>query len=528
MSTSGGRTTRDEPATKGGEPFDIVVVGAGSSGAVVAARASEDARRSVLLLEAGPDYPDTAHTPFDLVNSHNNSYTAHDWGFSYQATAAGRGNVFPRGKVTGGSSAVNTTIALRGMPEDYDGWAAFGNPEWAWERVLPAFRRLERDLDYGDQPYHGDAGPISIRRYPHDELTLVHQAFLEASRELGYPDCPDANDPWSTGAGPHPMNKVGRLRISTAVGYLSGARARPNLRIQAGTLVRRLLVEGRRVVGLEVERDGLVSMIRAKLVVLSAGSLQTPPILVRSGIGPRALLARLGVDVLADVPGVGENLCDHPALGVLCRVKDPSILDLDQPIVQTILRYSSPHGGERNDVQIEAFSFAPRGGAPDCFAIAAVLEEVKGTGRLRIDSADPHASPVPEQRFCEDERDIVRLVGVFRDAVAFTTTRAYREIIDEVLFPSPAPELADDALYGLLRRLSASGFHPCGTAKMGPATDPLAVVDQFGRCHAVEGLVVADASIMPTVPRANTNLTSIMIGEKVGEWLRTQPATYGL
>ncbi|MFN0093475.1 MAG: GMC family oxidoreductase, partial [Dehalococcoidia bacterium] len=439
------------------EPVDIVVVGAGSSGAVIAARASEDPRRSVLLLEAGPDYPDLAATPFDLVNSHNNSYTAHDWGFAYQPTAAGRSVPFPRGRVTGGSSAVNTTIALRGMPEDYDGWAALGNPEWAWEKVLPAFRRLERDLDYGAEPFHGDAGPITIRRYAHDELTLVHQAFLEASRELGYPDCPDANDPSSWGSGPHPMNKVGRLRISTAVGYLAPARARPNLRIQPGTLVRRVIVEGGRATGVEVERDGEVLAIPAKLVVLSAGALQTPPILVRSGIGPRGLVEGLGVDVVADLPGVGENLCDHPALGVLCRVKDPSILDLDQPIVQTILRYTAPGSDQRNDLQIEAFSFSPRGGAPDCFAIAAVLEEVKGTGRLRIDSADPHDAPVAEQHFCEDERDLVRLAGAFRDAMAFTQAKAYRGIIDEVLFPGSGRDLTDEALYGLLKRLSASG-----------------------------------------------------------------------
>ncbi len=510
------------------ELFDIIVVGAGSAGAVIAARASEDPRNRVLLLDAGPDYADTGATPYDLVNSHNNSYTAHDWGFSYQATAAGRGQAFPRGKVTGGSSAVNTTIALRGMPEDYDGWAEQGNPEWTWEKVLPAFRRLERDLDYGDAPFHGDAGPISIRRYQHEELTLVHQAFLEASRELGYPECPDANDPWASGAGPHPMNKVGRLRISTAIGYLAAARARPNLQILATVLARRLVVHNGRAVGVEIEVAGEVSTVRGRLIVLSAGSLQTPPILLRSGIGPARELDRIGIEVLRDVPGVGEHLCDHPALAVLCRVTDPSILDLDQPIVQTILRYTAPGSEARNDLQIEAFSFSPRGGAPDCFAIAAVLEEVKGHGRLRLDSADPHAAPIAEQRFCEDERDVSRLSAAFRDAIAFTQTKAYSGIIKEVLFPSPDRDLSDDALAGLLRRLSASGFHPCGTAKMGPASDPGAVVDQFGRAHAVEGLVVADASIMPSVPRANTNLTTIMIGEKIGEWIRTRRDWYGL
>jgi choline dehydrogenase len=324
------------------------------------------------------------------------------------------------------------------------------------------------------------------------------------------------------------MNKIGRLRISTAVGYLSSARARPNLSIRSNTSVRRVLVENGRATGLEVERGGEVSVIRAKLIVLSAGSLQTPAILYRSGIGPRDELEKLGIERVRDVPGVAQNLCDHPALAVLCRVKDPSILDADQPIVQTILRYTAEGSEDRNDLQVEAFSFSPRGGPLDCFAIAAVLEEVKGSGRLRIESADPASKPIPEQRFLEDERDIVRLAACFRDALRFTETAAYRDIISEVVFPDPARDLSNDALYTMLRKLSASGFHPCGTAKMGPASDPMVVVDEYGRCHAVDGLVVADASIMPTVPRANTNLTSIMIGEMVGEWVRTKPGAYAL
>ena len=508
--------------------FDVVIVGAGSAGSVIAARASEDPGRSVLLLEAGPDYPSLAETPFDLVNSHNNSYTDHDWGFSYQPTAAGRGAPFPRGRVTGGSSAVNTTIALRGMPEDYDGWAERGNPEWAWEKVLPAFKRLERDLDFGDRDYHGDAGPISIRRYRTDEMTQVHQAWLETARNLGYPDCPDANDPASWGAGPHPMNKLGRVRVSTAVGYLAPARIRPNLTIQANTTVRRLVIAKGRVTEIELEREGQIETITAKLFVLSAGSIMSPAMLMRSGVGPREELERHGIEVLRDVPGVGTRLSDHPALAVVCRVKDPSLLDADQPIVQTILRYTAPESEFRNDLQIEAFSFSPRGGPLNTFAVAAVLEHAHGTGTLRLSSADPAASPIIEQRFCEDERDLRRLVACLRDTLDFTKAQPLASMIAEQLFPDPRRAVSDESLGDLAQRLSASGFHPCATAPMGPQTDPLAVVDQFGRCHAVDGLVVADASIMPSVPRANTNLTSIMIGEMVGEWIRTRAGEYGL
>ena len=171
--------------------YDIVIVGAGSAGSAIASRASEDPTRDVLLLEAGADYPDPATTPFDLINSHNNSYREHDWGLGYSPTE-GRSAPLPRGKVTGGSSAVNTTIALRGIPEDFDEWDELGNGEWAWNKVLPAFKRLERDLDFPDADYHGDAGPISIRRYPERELLEHQHAFLDAARSLGYPSCEDA------------------------------------------------------------------------------------------------------------------------------------------------------------------------------------------------------------------------------------------------------------------------------------------------------------------------------------------------
>lgn len=511
------------------ELFDVVVIGAGSAGAVIASRASEDPRRSVLLIEAGPDYGDASQLPYDLVNSHNNSYTAHDWSFSYQPTAAGASRPFPRGRVTGGSSAVNTTIALRGMPEDYDGWAAQGNPEWAWEKVLPAFKRLERDIEFGDRDYHGDAGPITIRRYEWDELTKVHQAWLEASDELGYPRCEDANDPNGWGSGPHPMNKIGRLRISTAVGYLSAARARPNLRIMANTTTRRVMFEGGKVRGVEVERDGQVETVRGKLVVISAGAIQSPAILMRSGVGPKEELARHGIELVADARGVGTRLSDHPALAVACTVKDPSILDADQPIVQTILRYTAPDSPHRNDLQIEAFSFSPRGGPLNAFAVAAVLEQVNGTGTLRLASADPHAGPIIEQRFCEDPEDLRRLTACFRDCLKFVETGPLAELIDQVVFPSPERELTDESIGVLLKKLSASGFHPSATVPMGPSSDPTAVVDQYGRLHGFEGLAVADASIMPSVVRANTNLTSIMIGEMVGDWvLRRGGELYGL
>jgi choline dehydrogenase len=511
-----------------GDVPDVIIVGAGSAGSAIAARASEDPNRTVLLVEAGPDYPDLANTPFDLVNSHNNSYRDHDWHLDYEPTP-GRQVPFPRGRVVGGSSAVNTTIALRSIPEDHEEWAAAGNPEWAWDKVLPAYRRMERDLDFPDAPYHGDAGPITIRRYPHPELLPQHQAFLESARTLDYPDCPDANAPDSWGSGPQPKNKLGRLRVSCAVGYLAPARIRPNLAIRANTLVRRLICENGACTGIEVENaDGSIERLSARLIVLSAGAVMSPAILMRSGIGPVEELDRHGIDRVADAPGVGCNLSDHPALSVVCAVKEGVTIDFDEPIIQTILRYTAQGSEKRNDLQIEQISFAGRPGGLPMFSIAAVLEYQYGRGELRLNSADPRTAPVIDARFCEDDRDVGRLVGCFKDALAFTTASPLADMIEAVTFPDPKRTLDDESLGGLCRKFSGSGFHPSGTVKMGPASDPLAVVDQFGRCRFQDGLVVADASIFPAVPRANTNLSAILTGELVGEWLRTEPARYGL
>ena len=506
---------------------DIIIVGAGSAGSAIASRASEDPNRDVLLLEAGPDYADPADTPFDLINSHNNSYRDHDWGLSHSPTE-GRTMPLPRGKVTGGSSAVNTTIALRGIPEDFDEWNNHGNSEWAWEKVLPAFKRLERDLDFPDANYHGDAGPISIRRYPASELVEQQQAFLEAARSLGYPYCDDANAPDSTGAGPHPMNKLGRMRVSCAMGYLAPARARPNLTIESNSFVRRLIVEGDRCTSVEVERDnGVIERVRARSVVLSAGAIMSPAILKRSGVGPRRELEKFGIDVIRDTGGVGGNLCDHPALAISCVAKDPSIIDADQPLIQTILRYTAAGSDKRNDLQIELLSFGANRQGHASFAIAAVLEYTFGRGDLRLASADPHIAPVIENRFCEDDRDARRLASCFRDALAFAKAPPLASMIERVAFPSLDRGIDDETIVKLCKERSGSGYHPCGTARMGPKEDPDSVVNEYGQLHTLANVVVADASIMPSVPRANTNLTSIMIGEKIGEWLRTSQTIYG-
>jgi len=514
--------------TEDGRVVDVLIVGGGAAGAVVAARASEQPNLDVVVVEAGPDYADLDRLPGDLVDGHDNSLVDHDWGLRYHPVSVERSVAFPRGRVTGGSSAVNTTIALRGVPADYDHWAALGNPEWSWSSVLPAFRRLERDLDYGAEAHHGDAGPITIRRWTVDELVPTQAAFLAAAEALGHPRCDDVNHPEASGVGVMAMNKLGRVRISTAVGYLAPARVRDNLTIVPGSTAVRVLVDDGRATGVEVAgADGRRSTIRARLVVVATGAVQTPGLLVRSGIGDPVELAALGIDRVASVPGVGANLSDHPALLVAMTPTAPELVDPALPLVQTITRYTTEGSDQPLDVNIELITRVPRRYGGRAVGLAASLEWVEGRGRIRQSGADPHAKPVIESGFGRDERDLDRNVAALGDALALAARPELAELIDEIVFPDPYRR-SPDQLRELARRASGSGYHPCGTARMGPADDPGAVVDQYGRCHAIDGLVVADASIMPTIPRANTNLTSIMIGEMIGEWIRTEPARYGL
>jgi choline dehydrogenase len=510
--------------------FDDIIVGGGSVGAVLAARLSQDAARRVLLLEAGPDYSTVASTPADLRDGWRMSLRAHDWGLTAEAVP-GRVIPYPRGRVVGGSSAVNATIALRGVPADYDEWAALGNDEWTWAKVLPQFRRLEDDPE-GEAGLHGRGGPVAIRRWRSQELIPVQRAFLEVCRRLGFPEVTDHNHPAATGVGPFPQNRRDRLRLSTAITYLLPARDRPNLVIRPHCLVNRVRFDDDRVVGVEIGAEGGPDVIRGRRITLAAGAIGSPAILLRSGIGPNGALARLGIDPVADLPGVGVGLADHPVTRLLL-VPQPGSCDPDSPLAQVVLRYTAPGSAEFNDMQQVIFSHvdvAAIGGEKAVATVGArlaiglpvALERPHARGRLELASTDPRVQPRIQLNFATDPQDLRRLVAGVRLAWRIAHQPEIAHYTHHVALLSEETVDSDDALAAYVRATVSTQFHPCGTARMGPADDPMAVVDQHCRVRTVQNLRVADASVMPTIPRANINLTCIMIGEHVSDWMRAE------
>ncbi|MGI8665820.1 MAG: GMC family oxidoreductase [Jatrophihabitans sp.] len=506
--------------------YDDIIVGAGSAGAVLAARLSEDPHRQVLLIEAGRHYPTEARTPDDLLDANAMSLVKHSWGFTTQLTRDRR-VMFPLGKVTGGSSAVGNTVVIRGTPEDYDEWAAAGNPMWSWDQVLPVFRRLEDDLDYGESAIHGSGGPVPVRRWRSAELTDVQQSFLEVCLAAGHPWAEDHNHPKSTGVGPIPSNRRDpRIRMSTTGSYLWPASTRDNLTILSHALVDRVVFDGPRAAGVVLSVDGgPYDEIRGRRVILSAGAIASPAILLRSGIGPAEDLRALGIPVRAELAGVGAGLIDQPRIGVFMTPK-PGYENEGKSTGQIVTRTSDSRFNDQYFAMVNRFDLTLHfpelrrvAGARSVFGVMVVLRRQHSRGRVTLASDNPYLAPRIDLGYLSDERDYGLLADGVRGCWELARSPKIFDKGEQLVALDERIMDDDGALRDYIERAVDSAYNPVGTARMGPADDPSAVVDQRCAVHGVENLHVVDASIMPSMVCANTHLSVVMIGERAAALL---------
>lgn len=532
--------------TQDGDTFDYVIAGSGSAGAVLAARLTEDPSVTVCLIEAGP--PDTnpaIHIPFGIAVIMR--FKSIDW--AYQTTPQpgldGRSLYWPRGRTLGGSSSINAMVYIRGVPADYDGWVAQGASGWGWSSVLPYFRKAE-DQERGEDLWHATGGPLGVGDLRH--ASAMSKAFAEAGTALQIPLNPDFNGKSQEGLGLYQVTQRNGQRCSTAVAYLGGAKARKNLTVLTGTTVERVLFTGRRATGVSLRRDGGGHVVHVRReVIVSGGAINSPQLLMLSGIGPGAHLQDLGIPVLADLPGVGQNLQDHLDVIVQGKTRSRSGYGLGLGMVPRALWAAFSYGLRRRgiltsnvaeaggfvrvdpsapgaDVQ---FHFLPSRvkdhGRQDVvgygYSLHACCLQPKSRGEIRLASPDPGAAAIVDPHYLEHQDDAAVLLGGLKLSRRIIAAPGFARYRGPEIEPGEAVQ-SDADLMSFIRRNAETIYHPAGTCRIGAGDDAGAVVDPDLKVRGVDGLRVVDASVMPVLVRGNTNAPTVMIAERAADLIR--------